>query len=247
MRSLARPPTHQPGFNDLPRWLWLLGPAAIYPLLVVAIFVYRPFFNIMTAKESGIEWLSVLVLLIGVGFGIHLLVRYRRRLPSRYLIYWLALITVGMFFLAGEEMSWGQHLNFWTGDDLPETWQEINDQRETNVHNLTNALDQGPTNLVVISVFVAFVLNPLYLKRKGQTMPPSDPGYWFWPTHVGQAAAWGVLIIPFPKRIYEWTTGQEASVAWRHSEIHEFYIALLLMLYTLSIWQRLRQYTPPRK
>jgi hypothetical protein len=53
-------------------------------------------------------------------------------------------------------------------------------------------------------------------------------------------AALGVLLIPFPGRVYEWVTGAEAPQTLRHSEIHECYIALLMAGYAASVHHRAR-------
>lgn len=232
--------SHVRGLPEPPLWLRTIVPAVVYPVLLVSAFAYRPFYDFMQDKEGGIEWLAVLVLFVGVAYGVRMLVRYRHRLPARWLVWWFAISTFGMFVLAGEEMSWGQHLKLWSRADLPQWLRAINDQDETNFHNITNALDQGPTNVVVGGTFVAFVLLPIYQRFKRKTMPLDDPGYWFWPTPACLPAAIGVLVIPFPGRIYEWTTGIEKPQTLRHSEFHEFYIALLMTTYVVSAFYRLR-------
>lgn len=232
--------THDRGLTDAPVWLSIILPATVYPVLMLAIFIYQPFYRLIMHKEGGIEWMTVIALLCGVAYGLTLLVRYRRHLPAWWLVAWFGLGTLGMFVLAGEEISWGQHLGLWTHDDLPEAWNKINDQQETNFHNLTNTLDQGPTNLVVLATFIAFVVNPLWLRWRRETMKPDNPGYWLWPTRAGFVTALGVLIVPFPKRIYEWVTGEEGPSLMRHSELHEFYIALLMAVYMVSTHHRLR-------
>ena len=53
---------------------------------------------------------------------------------SRLQTFWLSALATGCFFLAGEEISWGQHLfNF----EPPAIVAENNFQGEFNVHNLT--------------------------------------------------------------------------------------------------------------
>lgn len=232
--------THVPGLPEAPFWLRVLAPALVYPLLIASIFIYQPFYDMMMVKEGGIEYLAVLLLLFGVVYGVRLLVKYRDLFPKRWLVVWYALVTLAAFVLAGEEISWGQHLGLWTHEQVPEAIRAVNDQNETNFHNMTNALDQGPTNLVVLGTVVAFIVLPIILRKRGETMGVSNPGYWFWPTRAGLIAGIGVLVIPFPKRIYEWTTGEEGPNLLRHSEVHEFYVALLLTIYLVSAHNRLR-------
>jgi hypothetical protein len=237
--------THQPGLPE-PRWpLTWLFPIAVYPVLIASIFVSYDFWYFMKHKEGGIERLAVVCLLVGVGYGVRMLLAHRRALPRAWLVWWFAIATAGMVFVAGEEVSWGQHLGLWGAEDVPEPIREINDQGETNIHNIVgigNAIDRGSTNLVIVGTFVAFFILPIVQRVKGTAMPCDDPGYLFWPTRAGFWAGVGVSIIPLPLQIYEWTTGREGSFDWRHSEIHEFYIALLMMTYMVSVHHRLRAY-----
>ena len=236
---------HQPGLPE-PHWvITRLIPIAVYPTLIAFIFIYYPFWEFMKSKEGAIEWLSVAFLLTGVVVTIIMLRRHRAAFPRRWLTAWFAIAALGMVFVAGEEMSWGQHFGLWQGEDIPEAFREINDQNETNIHNIVgigNPIDRGSTSAVVLGVFFAFFILPIIQRLKRETMTFDNPGYWFWPTRACLCAALGVLIIPFPKRIYEFVTGQEGSFDWRHSEIHEFYIALLMMTYTISVYTRLRAY-----
>ena len=244
MRSLL-PETHEPGLAEPGRLLTVVFPLTVYPVMILSIFVYYDFWLFMKSKEGGVEWLAIGCLLIGAVFGARLLLRYRSLLPAKWLVVWFALGTLGMVFLAGEEMSWGQHLGLWSGEDLPDSFQEINDQNETNIHNIVgfgNTIDRGSTNAVVIGTFFAFIILPLIQRMRGKLMPYSDPGYWFWPTKACFWAGMGVVIIMFPKRIYEAITGETGSFDWRHSEIHEFYIAMLMLTYMVSAHARLRDY-----
>lgn len=241
---MKRFPTHVAGYPSAPAWLTTLIPLVVYPLLFVSAFVLPKFYEVMQRKEGVLEYLAVVVLIIGIVHGVLLLKNHRKALPAVWLRWWFGISTVGMFVLAGEEVSWGQHLKLFSREDLPGWLRNLvfehNDQREVNLHNLTNTLDQGPTNVVVIGVFVAFVVLPIIQRLKRETMGIENPGYWFWPTRSGLIAALGVLIIPFPKRIYEWVTGNDGPESLRHSEIHEFYIALLMTIYMVDAYRRAR-------
>ena len=232
--------------RDVPAWLAVCVPALVYPLLLLAIPLFPSFYDFMQRKEGGIEYLLVILLLAGVVIGLGVF-KYTDRLPrgGRWLKWFYGVALLGMFVFAGEEISWGQHLGLWGHEDVPEFIAARNDQNETNLHNMTNALDQGPTNLIVLGTFLAFVVLPVVRRVRGLTMRPEQADYWFWPTRVCVASAVGVLLIPFPKRIYEWTTGEVAPNELRHSELHEFYVGLLMTTYIISILIRLRQMPEP--
>lgn len=232
--------------RDVPLWLAVWVPALVYPILLLSIPLYPPFYGFMQRKEGGIEYLQFAVLLIGVLIGLGIF-KYTDRLPSggRWLKGFYAVSLLGMFVLAGEEVSWGEHLGFWDHEDVPGFIAELNDQKETNFHNMSNVLDQGPTNVIVVGTFIAFVVLPVVRKARGETMRPDQADYWFWPTRVCVVSAIGVLLIPFPKRIYEWITGADGPNELRHSEFHEFYIALLMTTYIISIYIRLKHMPKP--
>lgn len=235
-------PSAETSLRDAPWWLAVWPAAIIYPALLLMIFVYRHGYNVMVRKEGGIEVVTVVALLVGVGFGVALLSNksYRAALPARWLVVWFALVTLASFVIAGEEISWGQHLGFWGHEDVPDWLAEVNDQQETNLHNIGNVMDMGVTNIFVLTTFIGFVAIPLIRRWLGEPEPTPDlAAYWFWPTSVGLVAALGVLVIPVPKQIVDTLTGDHPQVM-RHSEIHECYIALLLMTYLASAWFRLR-------
>ena len=230
---------HARGLPEPTRWLTVGLPAVAYPLVLVSL-TSPPMYEALMRKEGLVEFAAAGLLLVGVGLGVALLVRYRAWLPSRWLTGWFGLATMGMFVFAGEEVSWGQHLGWWDAGAIPEPFKRLNDQQETNLHNMSNTLDQGPTNAITLVTLVAFVALPLWLRWRGEVMGFTNPGYWFWPTRAGLVAAAGVLVIPFPKRVYEGLTGQVGPVELRHSEMHEFYIALLMVIYVASAFTRLR-------
>ena len=118
------------------------------------------------AGEYGvIERLTVIVLIAAV---IVLLVTLRPayRLQKR-LFAWTALLALGAIYFAGEELSWGQWVFGWSA---PEHWGEMNDQGETNLHNLAQwgwLLDQLPRLLLTLAAAAGGVLVPLwYLARR---------------------------------------------------------------------------------
>lgn len=236
---------HPAGLFDL-HWLWtVVLPGLLYPLIILtaAVPALHPAYSFMLKKEGGIEWFGVQFLLMGTAAGLVVMICYRQRLPAKGLVGWYVLVTFSMFVLAGEEMSWGQHLGLWGDDTAEAVLGDLNDQQETNFHNMSNALDQLPTYAVMIATFVGCVLNPLLLRRRGVRMTPSNPGYWFWPTPACFVAAMGVLLITWPRRVRIWVWGElpdDIKVFWRHSELNECYIALLFFIYMASVFSRLR-------
>ena len=74
------------------------------------------------------------------------------------------LLGAGLFFAAGEEISWGQRL---LGVETPDSLKEANDQDEINIHNLGftgNVLDAG-FQLFWAGLFVAVPLLARFSER----------------------------------------------------------------------------------
>ncbi len=227
---------------DVPAYLSLWPALLAYPLLMLVLFINEEAYVLLIQKEGVIDYLTPAILLVGVAFGMRVL-RQASVLPqaARWVRSWVLLVMAGMVFLAGEELSWGQHLGLWSAEHLPAWLKQVNDQHETNFHNLTaggNSLEQAFKNLIYIGTLVGCLILPGLRRLRGKTLQPEHAAYWFWPTQACLPAAFGVLLIMFPNRIAEWVTGSKLSVL-RHSEIHEFYIALMAMIYLASILWRL--------
>ena len=124
-------------------WLWL--PLAVFLLLSLVYWwtpdLYRAWFE----GEQGLLELSQFVLAVAA-MGVALWTLKAPGLKGKPLLFaWVSLLALGCLYIAGEEVSWGQHLFFW---QTPETWRALNDQNETNLHNISNLLDQVPRTLL---------------------------------------------------------------------------------------------------
>jgi hypothetical protein len=101
-------------------------------LAVVAKMPFRPVFRVVTAEDSVLEWLQFCFVLVAsllfARIGIYHLRMQQLGLGILYI-----LIGLAAFFVAGEEISWGQRVFGW---GTPETLDAINHQGETNVHNI---------------------------------------------------------------------------------------------------------------
>ena len=61
--------------------------------------------------------------------------------------YFITIQFLALIYFLGEEISWGQHFFNWAS---PEFFKDINNQQETNLHNISNLFDQLPRTLVLI-------------------------------------------------------------------------------------------------
>jgi hypothetical protein len=208
--------------------------AATYTASAVDPVFHQRWFS---SEEGFLEWVTVILLVPAAWFGARSALRVpdltRRTFVRRS---WFALTFVCVYF-AGEEISWGQKIFFW---DTPEFIGALNDQNETNLHNISSWFDQKPRLLFEVWVLVAGVVVPIRQAMQGVTYAQTQWQCWFWPTGVCVPAAALALLSMVP----EWTKDvfglPPFPVEVRYSELQEFYFSLFLFLYFASAWRRLQ-------
>jgi len=224
---------HQGRFSsgELSGLLWLYWPPVMLLLLLAVYVVDKPLFDQMLAKdfEGGVvEILTVLLLLPGIYAGFSVLRCCRRVLAGTLTRAWVLLWTLALVYFAGEEMSWGQWIFYW---DTPEVFAELNDQNETNLHNISSWFDQKPRALVELWIFIAGLVLPLWRMAKHRPLhDATDWRYWIHPTFIVVPTTLLFVLV----RVFEWLSWG-ALLEFGSSELREYYIALFLSLYMLSI------------
>jgi hypothetical protein len=114
------------------RIVLLLTPfIAIAWLIVVRLWPFNYFLE-MVKEDHLIENLQVIVLLIGATIVISKAVTLAK-LGNHYLGLLFIFTAACLFFVAGDEVSWGQRI---FGIQTPEYWSQLNSQKETTLHNL---------------------------------------------------------------------------------------------------------------
>lgn len=155
-------------------------------------------------------------------------------------ILWLVIFGLGCIYFLGEEISWGQHLFGWA---TPESWMEVNDQGETNLHNTSGWLDQIPRTVLTIGIIVGGLLCPLLRKWHGENRGRKGEAFLIhflpgWNCVIGAACVVGIALLGVLHRSTEY--------AWldiRVGEVKESLIAMFLLIYIVDFGQRL---TPPQ-
>ncbi len=150
---------------------------------------------------------------------------------DKYLAAWIGLATVCCFYVAGEEISWGQHLLMWS---TPDYWMHINDQQETNLHNTSSWLDQKPRILLEVGVFVGGLLIPLLMRFKSAWVPPKFNTI-YPPAILGVTAALALtakIIENVDKAL------DDIVIMERASEITELYLFYFVLLYLVVLRRR---------
>jgi len=221
---------------ELSVWIWLWLPVGILVSFLLARVLDPAFYNQWVESEQGVlEWGVPLILLPGIYFGIRSLLQGKKIINVGVYL-WLGVVTLGCVYFAGEELSWGQQLFGW---ETPEVFQTINDQNETNFHNISSWFDQKPRLLLELWVLAGGILAPAFMavmKRKYKT---GSHGYWFWPTTICIPAAIIAILIKIPERIKDVFELDPYRFEVRWSELQEFFFAVFLSLYLVSVYKRL--------
>jgi len=118
-------------------------------------------------KESGlVENLQSILLL----FSIFFLISTSRKIKNqKTIIYFFIVIQyVGLIYFLGEEISWGQHIFHWASPDI---FNELNNQKETNIHNISNLFNELPRTLVLLwccfsSIAIIFLKRIFIIEKK---------------------------------------------------------------------------------
>lgn len=220
-----------------PHWFWL--PFGLVAGQVLArYFLTDAQYGQYFGTENGIvELLTPVGLLPAIAIGIMLMLRMRQYLPTRSSRIWVGMVALGAFYMAGEEVSWGQWLFYW---DTPATFSAINDQNETNLHNTSSLFDQKPRLLLELWVLAGAIRSwyRLFARRRDD---PDTTAYWFWPT---LPLAWtGLLsaLVMMPERMTDWW-GIVPSHPFniRVTETQELVLGVYLSLFLASVWARLK-------
>lgn len=224
--------------RDLPRWLWLWFPLAMVGLVLLAGTQGARLDDPIYSEFGVLENLTVLLLGMAVVLGIRI-VLHSAALPHPGLRWWIVLLSLGCFYFAGEELSWGQHYAGWESSEF---WQTVNRQQETNLHNIHGVFNEVPRLLMTVGALVGGIIVPVLVRFGTLRWSRRSVAYWLWPTYVCTPTCGLALLVTMPKKIVENTDLVLTSpTVMRAGEIKECLLALFLLLYLASIFVRLRQ------
>lgn len=223
--------------DDLPKWLWLILAPAILPAIILANYINPLFFSVWIEGERGLIEMATPALLLGAITAGILIARHQALLPAKWIAVWFLLFALGSFYFAGEEISWGQHFFGW---QTPETLGALNDQGETNLHNVSSWLDQKPRLMVVLWSTAGGIGAPL-LAALGllKTGGPQDWRYWILPRRECVIPGLMVALVRVPEDV-AFSIGRLIPHPFdvRASEAQEMYLAMFLCFYVVSAYRR---------
>ncbi len=221
--------------SELPRWLTLGLPVALGIFIALLALLWPSSIRVWFAGALGLlENLQVLALAAALFVAVKALMSPLFR-SSRFKAAWLGMFALGLIYILGEEISWGQHYFGW---GTPEWYQAINDQQETNLHNTSDWLDQKPRAILEFAIYFSGLVYPL-LAHYGRLGWLARLPAWVWPTRACLPVA---LLVLFVQLLDKTPLGDMAQgIGLRLSEVREFYVYFFLYLYLFSLWRRRHQ------
>lgn len=156
---------------------------------------------------------------------------------NKGLMAWFGAAALCSLYVAGEEMSWGQHILSW---NTPEYWAAVNDQNETNLHNTSAWLDQKPRILLEIGVIAGGLLIPFLRRFRPAWLPPRFAA--IYPPAVLGVTAGIFLCLKIADAIAD---ALHVRLFERVSEVQELYLFYFVLLYV--VWLRRRIATGTRE
>jgi hypothetical protein len=186
--------------------------------------------NMLKGESGFVELSTALFLFIGIGFCVSSITVAQQLDSSKMIKAWLLVLIAGAAYFALEELSYGQHIFGW---GTPEGLRELNDQQETNLHNVHALFDQVPRALLTLGILVGGIILPLYRQLRSRPLREDARFYWQWPTM--DCVTVGLLVILIRPIFTVFETDVIST-----GETKEQFFALFIMLYCLSLHARLR-------
>jgi hypothetical protein len=228
---LRRIDDEQAEWVSRPTALGLLVLPLVGAVVVVVSAAYRPLFRLLTREDRVLEWIQFFGLVAGVVLGAVvavLLWRSGRRLPA---VLW-GLFALGCFFVAGEEIAWGQRI---LGLETPERLADINHQEEITVHNISDIPVQTVFNgLFALLGFCGSVV-AVAVRGRGRDHPLVD-------LLAPPAALFNLFFLGFLYRALRLLFFPEPRfLVVKYGEFPEACLSVGLGLFAFLVWRRVRR------
>ena len=136
-------------------------------LIILGFYLYRKIdykgYRALTAEDCFVEYATALVYLIASITGAMISIRlFRNKRKQLAVVY--VFLSLTMFFVCGEEVSWAQRI---IDAETPEFFQEHNVQGELSLHNLYPVQKMLHKGYVVVGLCGAFLwVTGTILKKK---------------------------------------------------------------------------------
>ncbi len=187
-------------------------------------------------SENGPHELAEFFLLV-IGFFVCCAYFFKIKSKTKLLNFWFGLAALCCFYVAGEEISWGQHIWDWA---TPDYWTSVNDQQETNLHNTSSWFDQKPRLILLVSIVFGGLIAP-FLKKKNILKLPQNLDFLLPSQKLGVIAA----LVFIPQILEKTFEAFDIIIFVRFSEVQELYMFYFVLLYLVMLYQKVTQNYKP--
>ncbi|MBP7722880.1 MAG: hypothetical protein KA155_10140 [Alphaproteobacteria bacterium] len=218
--------------DSLPKIIWLWIPILVFiAQIILEISLSHETLAVLLSEGGPHEILEFLVM--GAAFFVALFTLFKLDWKTQKLLgLWVGLFALASFYITGEEMSWGQQLLHW---NTPESWSQINNQNETNLHNTSDWLDQKPRMLLQIGILFGGIIFPLIRKFKPGLLPQKFKI--IYPPDILSVTAFIALLVNMGDRVNDFL--KNIVLFERASEVEELYLFYFVLLYLIVLRQRI--------
>jgi DMSO reductase anchor subunit len=228
-----RPFASDPGWREA--WWWLAVPV-VSALALLAVYRLSPAWydqHVLPEGYGVLEFTQFVVMLVALAIAVRLLFNpFVRRRP--FVLTVTILSALACLYIAGEEMSWGQHFFHW---NTPDYWALVNRQSETNLHNTYAIFEKWPRAILQTGVLIGGLLVPLAAVFDPRVR--ANRLSLFLPPAALVPAAIAVFAFKFLDIAQQ--KGYLHTLVQRPSEAVEFYLYFFIFAYLVIFERRIRE------
>ena len=172
-------------------------------------------------------------MLVALALAVRLLFNpFVRRRPFVLTVSIIAALSC--LYIAGEEMSWGQHFFHW---NTPDYWAEVNCQQETNLHNTYAVFEKYPRAILELGVVIGGILIPIAAAFDPR-LRANRLSLFFPPTALLPASLIGIGV-KLADMLFQ--KGYVGELLHRPSETIELYLYFFILAYLIVFTRRIRE------
>ena len=201
---------------------------------IVAALMGKEAYKWFTREDGFAEDLQVLFWTFALILGFAVIGRLWKSGGKIYALLYLVL-NVGIIFIIGEELSWGQRIFGW---ETSAAMKAINKQEETNIHNIEGVGDKIKWLHVIIGAYGTIF--PLLAMRLRSDSPYHEAASWLVPHFTLVPYFFATLVWRLqanlwkpPKKLY--------FVITEYSEVLELVLAVAFFMFLLFQSRRLKR------
>lgn len=211
------------------RRIRLLFPILLFIFTYIWIEHYSLFFSLIK-DDSLLEYSQFILYFLSAITSWKIFLIYKKDNKNKIYSLLFLLLSLGLFFVSFEEISWGQRI---IGIKTPEKMNKINIQKETNIHNMFS-YDINEIIYVLIGLYGIFsrkIITKFFAKKYKNLIifTPSKDLYWYFLF---------VFLVYFDRIIFNLNYDMVANnvfrkyAIWDWLEISELYLAIAFCYYT---------------